>query len=146
MILTWLPAISAICRIIGRPDWIPTSGNNLLGYYVFACVLPYIVMYAAFARMGFLKPVLQSVTKWGDFSYGVYLYGFPVEQMIYRTIGEKIPFWAFISLSCLGALVMAILSWHLVEKQFLRMKKKQVEKINPEKHESHEIKFKRMAI
>ena len=154
MVLSWQTSIASICGIIGHAQWAPAPGNNFAGYYVFAAVLPYIVMYLAFARMGIFKPVLQSATKWGDFSYGVYLYGYPVEQMVCRTIGDRIPFWAFIGLSCLGTLVLAILSWHLVEKQFLRMKKhpthigaeKKQERMNHEKHESHEKDLKRVAV
>ena len=123
VILSWEKSIVGICSLFGHRSGAPIIGKNLLGYYVFAAVLPYLVMYLAFVRINFLKPVLQSATKWGDFSYGVYLYGYPVEQMIYRTIGPKIPFWAFIGLSCLGTLVLAILSWHFVEKLFLRLKK-----------------------
>jgi peptidoglycan/LPS O-acetylase OafA/YrhL len=82
-------------------------------------------MYLAFMRVGgFLRPVVQSVTKWGDFSYGVYLYGYPVQQMLMRTIGPKVPFGVFIGLSCLGTLLLAVLSWHFVEKPFLKLKKR----------------------
>ena len=81
-------------------------------------------MYLAFMPVGMLRPVLQSFTKWGDFSYGVYLYGYPVQQMLMRTIGGRLPFPVFIALSCLGALLLAMLSWHLVEKPFLKLKKR----------------------
>jgi peptidoglycan/LPS O-acetylase OafA/YrhL len=67
---------------------------------------------------------LQLVTRRGDFSYGVYLYGYPVQQMLLRTWANKIPFPLIIGLSCAGALFLAVLSWHLVEKPFLKLKKR----------------------
>jgi peptidoglycan/LPS O-acetylase OafA/YrhL len=136
LVLSWSRTHQLAGWIYGHPNWgvVDSDGNanNVVGYYAFAVALPYIVMYLAFVQIGFLKPILQSATKWGDFSYGVYLYGYPVEQMIYRTIGDRIPFWAFIGLSCLGTLMLSILSWHLVEKLFLRLKKHPTH-IGPEK-------------
>lgn len=94
------------------------------GYFMFCLGLPYVVMYLAFARAGKLAPILQSVTKRGDFSYGVYLYGYPVQQMLMRRFGEHLPFPVFIGLACCGTLVLAFLSWHLVERPFLTLKKR----------------------
>ena len=44
--------------------------------------------------------------------------------MIYRTWGDRLPFAVFIALSCVGTLALAAMSWHLVEKPFMRMKKR----------------------
>ncbi|HEX6834781.1 MAG TPA: acyltransferase [Rudaea sp.] len=57
----------------------------------------------------------------GDYSYGVYLYGFPSQQLVayYR------PGLSILANACCGlalALCMAIASWHLIEKPSLRWK------------------------
>ncbi len=94
------------------------------GFFLLSVCMPYLVMYLAFAKVPILTPILQSVTKRGDFSYGVYLYGYPVQQMLLRTLGDRLPFPIFIGLSCLGALILAYFSWHLVEKPFMKLKKR----------------------
>jgi len=106
-------------ELIGRAD--PRTPH---GYFLLSLCLPYVVIYLAFMPTGFLRPVVQSATKWGDFSYGVYLYGYPVQQVLMRKWGDRLPFPVFIGLSCVGALLLAALSWHLVERPFLKLKKR----------------------
>jgi peptidoglycan/LPS O-acetylase OafA/YrhL len=108
-----------LCLVIVAVTW-----HTRLGYFFFSLCLPYLVMWMAFARIALLKPVLQSVTKWGDFSYGVYLYGYPVEQILSQTFGQKLGIAGLVGLSCIGTLLMAVLSWHLVERPFLKLKKR----------------------
>jgi peptidoglycan/LPS O-acetylase OafA/YrhL len=120
----WQAPFEWVMRGIGHPELIGKGPRTPHGYFLLSLCLPYVVMYLAFMPVGFLRPLVQSLTKWGDFSYGVYLYGYPVQQMLMRVSGGKLPLPAFIGLSCLGALVLAALSWHLVEKPFLKMKKR----------------------
>jgi peptidoglycan/LPS O-acetylase OafA/YrhL len=123
--ITWQGTFEWALTAIGHPELIRHAITRPPhGYFVFSVCLPYVVMYLAFVQVQFLKPVLQSCTRWGDFSYGVYLYGYPVEQMLFRTWGDKMSFPIFIALSCVGTLVLAVLSWHLVEKPFLKLKKR----------------------
>ncbi len=61
-----------------------------------------------------------------DISYGIYLYAFPVQQMLIQGLpAARHPVVLFLiawPLTCL----LAALSWHLVEKPFLRLKPKKV--------------------
>ena len=57
-----------------------------------------------------------------DFSYGLYLYAFPVQQLVVWYFGYSINPWLHITLSTVIAFVPAFLSWTLVEKPFLRKK------------------------
>lgn len=74
-----------------------------------------------FCSVSFFKQFAW-MDKWGDYSYGVYLYGWPVQQFVA---------WAFPNFSgaqnCIMsitiALVCGVASWHLVEKKALRLKK-----------------------
>lgn len=74
-----------------------------------------------FCTVSFLNQ-FSWMDKWGDYSYGVYLYGWPAQQL---TV------WAFPDFSgtqnCMMAstiaLVCGVASWHLVEKRALRLKK-----------------------
>lgn len=59
----------------------------------------------------------------GDLSYGVYIFAFPVQQMlVHWGKGQGWSLGAFFSLSLLMTAGLAFASWHLVEKQALRFK------------------------
>jgi len=60
--------------------------------------------------------------RFGDYSYGIYLWGFPCQQLIVLWLGHPRP--ARITLLALPlALLFAIASWHLIEHPALRLKK-----------------------
>jgi peptidoglycan/LPS O-acetylase OafA/YrhL len=52
----------------------------------------------------------------GDYSYGMYIYAFPIEQIFARLLPERAPIslmaWAFPP-----TLVLAVASWHLIERR-----------------------------
>lgn len=57
---------------------------------------------------------LKWPSKWGDFSYGIYIYAFPIQQIMAH-------FWpaspiANVLLSLPPTLIMAAISWHFIEK------------------------------
>ncbi len=64
-------------------------------------------------------PVLRRVGRFGDFSYGLYLYAFPVQQVILGAMPHN----EYPILTCMVlTLPFAVLSWHLVEALALRWK------------------------
>ena len=67
-------------------------------------------------------PVFARAGRWGDFSYGLYLYGFPSQQLVNEVLGGKASALQNALLAFPIALVCAVLSWHLVEKRALRLK------------------------
>jgi peptidoglycan/LPS O-acetylase OafA/YrhL len=69
--------------------------------------------------LGLLLPCLRGPTKYGDFSYGTYVFHFPVIQaFISRGIVNAVPFVA-LGLICLTTGCLAIASWFLVERPWL---------------------------
>ncbi|QTN29824.1 acyltransferase [Rhodoferax sp. AJA081-3] len=58
----------------------------------------------------------------GDWSYGAYLYGFPVQQVLAHYKLHEASFTAYVLASTVVTFALAGLSWHLVEKQALRWK------------------------
>ena len=58
----------------------------------------------------------------GDWSYGAYLYGFPVQQVLAHYKLHEASFAGFVVASTVVTFALAGLSWHLVEKQALRWK------------------------
>ena len=71
---------------------------------------------------------LQNPSKWkfletGDYSYGLFLYGYPIQQILVATVPFARTWYGNIILAVPLALVFGMLSWHLVEKHALAQKK-----------------------
>jgi len=126
--------------------------NIPLGFAAFGilCILTFVLSDYRFSV--FLKAILFSysilltalhpklrfptIDKWGDISYGLYIYAFPVQQTIAHLIPHVKPFSMF-SLSILVTVGLATISWWCVEKPALRLKgkirfKKSLRKLQPE--------------
>jgi peptidoglycan/LPS O-acetylase OafA/YrhL len=70
-----------------------------------------------------IKGITNYAGKYGDFTYGIYVFSFPVQQMFIASgTGKQNPYLLFIY-TLLIVVPIAVLSWNLVEKKFLRLKK-----------------------
>ena len=67
---------------------------------------------------------LPDLKRFGDVSYGMYLYGWPVQQTFVALAGGvgAISWHALFAVSTLAAGVMGYASWHLLEKRALQWK------------------------
>ena len=77
--------------------------------------LPYMIV--SFGRLSL--PGLRRISRFGDYSYGLYLYAFPMQQLVlflWPDMQTPLLFCVLVTLP------PAILSWHLVEKPALRLK------------------------
>jgi peptidoglycan/LPS O-acetylase OafA/YrhL len=64
---------------------------------------------------------LEKFGRHGDFSYGIYLYAFPIQQLVVKAMGVTgVNPLALFAVSLPLAVVAGALSWHGVEKRFLR--------------------------
>jgi len=129
LLLLWLFLLGAILYIFRERIFVSTKMLVLLtgvlllsiklGYlnYTWHIFSPYLVI-----CLSILLP-LSWFSKYGDFSYGIYIYAFPVQQvlaMYYPHFGPK----RMMLLAFLITLVISIFSWHFVEKPALSLKKK----------------------
>jgi peptidoglycan/LPS O-acetylase OafA/YrhL len=89
--------------------------NASVANMLVAPTLAYGVFMAAFTD----RITLHEATRYGDFSYGTYLYAFPIQQMLTAGIGRGWGMPAFIAVSFGLSLLAGVLSWHLVERWFL---------------------------
>ncbi len=80
-------------------------------------VIPYLVFFFAF-----IPGKLNNFSKYGDFSYGLYIYAFPIQQSIIYLFHNQISVGLLILLSLVTTIPFAILSWHFIEKKALQYK------------------------
>ena len=100
-------AIAVIC--IGTVAFVPA----------FALAVAVVVIWFAHARFGALK----SWGRWGDLSYGLYIYAFPVQQLL----ASRFPEWdraPHFAAAYALTLLCALLSWKFVEAPALDWKKR----------------------
>lgn len=89
------------------------------GFMIFGVVAGgYFVMYLA-AR---LPTALQWIGAKNDYSYGMYVYGFVVQQCLAALGVYRWGYWPFMLVALPLTFVLAWLSWHVVEKQALSLK------------------------
>lgn len=93
-----------------------TIYNNMIWHIC----LPYIIIFLAYYNFGSLR----NFGKYGDFSYGMYVFAFPIQQTLTFFYGHRINFYTYISLVFILTLIMAVISWHLIEKRALSLKHK----------------------
>lgn len=66
-------------------------------------------------------PVIRAA-RFGDLSYGLYVYGWPVEEAVMWLSGGRAAWWQVFLIALPAATAIAFLSWHLVERPMLRLK------------------------
>jgi peptidoglycan/LPS O-acetylase OafA/YrhL len=73
--------------------------------------------------LGLRNPKLDRIVNSGDYSYGLYLYGYPVQQAVITLLpGMREWYWNLLIALPIAAAIAA-LSWHLIEKPVLSRKK-----------------------
>lgn len=78
----------------------------------------------AFFHLGFLAvPRLRGFARRGDLSYGTYLYGFPVQQLVIHAWGPGLHPLGLFLLATPPTLAAAALSWALVERPCLALRR-----------------------
>jgi peptidoglycan/LPS O-acetylase OafA/YrhL len=102
----WIVLISLVLLIVCA-RFAPLTARALL-----PVILAYSVFYYAFSRQ------FWQAAKYGDFSYGTYLYAFPIQQLILVIAVGSFPM--FIGTSLVLSGLAGIASWFAVERWFHR--------------------------
>lgn len=93
------------------------SDNPTVFMTLYSLTIAYLVIYLAYIPSG----IIRNFNRLGDYSYGLYIYAFPVQQMIAATVvGVSMTTMTIIALPL--TLILAVLSWHTVEKPMLKKK------------------------
>ena len=94
-------------------------GTSLLVPWAFQFVLPicgsYLAYYIAFSRW---LP-LNHFGRYGDFSYGIYLYAFPIQQFIVMWLQQSVTPLLLFAIAGPLAVAAGITSWYVVERHFV---------------------------
>lgn len=80
-------------------------------------IIPLLVIVIAYVPW----PFFRRLSRTGDYSYGFYIYAFPIQQILSPYfVGQNPYLFAAIAILCIAP--FAVASWHLVEKRALKLK------------------------
>lgn len=88
-------------------------------YAAFYVCLPFAVVWIGNKSM----PLLRQAGRFGDFSYGMYVYAFPIQQAVIAVMGFHHPYALMLMISFTCTMACAVLSWYLVENPALELKR-----------------------
>jgi peptidoglycan/LPS O-acetylase OafA/YrhL len=108
----WVPLRFSILVLLGAASAI--SFGSPWFHELFVLAWSYGIFYLGFLRY---EPLL-AYNRLGDYSYGMYIYAFPVEQVIGAMYSECTPT-VMTALSMPLTLLLAIVSWHCIEERAL---------------------------
>lgn len=89
-------------------------------------VFPIVVLLIGFTPL----PFICTFGKFGDMSYGIYIYSFPIQQTLMYYY--KMDTYSLLIYSVLLSIGFGYISWHLIEKRALKYKRKHVLNKNDE--------------
>ena len=107
--LLWATITGLACAIAWAFDWRHTA--LLIG-------LPFAVIYVGTQS----TPFIHRAGRWGDPSYGIYLYAFPIQQTVFHFAWPSLGFTGTMALALALTVALAYLSWHMLEKKALKYK------------------------
>lgn len=110
----WDVALGFVCLLTGLeyfPLGIPVQSFTWI-------LVPYIVLTIGWAE----TPVLSRFGRFGDPSYGMYLYAFPVQQSLVYVSSNQIGLVALTFWTTIIVVALGMLSWHGLEKPALSLK------------------------
>jgi len=94
--------------------------TNYISGLLFVFIMPYLIFMLAFCK----KFKMNRIGQYGDFSFGIFLYAFPIQQLIVYFFHKDIGVLSMIVLSFVFTAPFAILSWKFIEKPALGLRKK----------------------
>jgi peptidoglycan/LPS O-acetylase OafA/YrhL len=106
-LLFWLAVIALVFSTV----------NKHVFFMVYILSIAYILMYTIYIPSGYIR----KYNLLGDYSYGIYIYAFPIQQ----SVAALIPGVSVITLLCISTvatILLSIISWHYLERRFLGLK------------------------
>lgn len=91
--------------------------NSDVFFITYNCLIFYIVFYLAYIPRGNIRKFNQV----GDYSYGIYIYAWPIQQSLVALLPDINIINLFIY-SLVLTLIFSYFSWHIIEKKALKLK------------------------
>lgn len=89
------------------------------GYAALFVLLPWLVI-----RFGTSSTrILRRAGRFGDFSYGIYIYAYMMQQLTVSLVGMHRPYWLGLIVSATLTLACAVVSWYVIERPALNLKR-----------------------
>ncbi len=101
--------------LLGDPHW----RENPLFWLVSGPPLAYLTIWAGLTKL----PALTLFGRGNDYSYGIYLYHFPLLQLLVLLFGIR-DWWVLAPVAAPVVLAAAMLSWHGLEKPIMKARKR----------------------
>lgn len=94
--------------------------------YVAIITIPYILIYLGTIKINEKKDFLKKI---GDFTYAMFIYAFPIQQLISFYLNGKITIWIFMLLSIIITVIISIITTLLVDNNIKKLKGKLIPKL-----------------
>ncbi|WP_114422815.1 acyltransferase family protein [Nocardioides houyundeii] len=113
LVLSWPWAATAFVACV-----LSGLGPDAVRVVVWTVAVTYLAYWFAYA----VPRTARWMTAWGDASYGVYIWAFPIQQTFVQLLGPDTAPWVLILVCTPVVWLLAIASWRLVERPALRHK------------------------
>ena len=123
--------LAGVLLHLGR-DRVPSSGwlalaagglsLALVASHVWVYLLPLPVAYVT-AWLGLQQPRKLPLLFTGDYSYGIYLYAYPIQQAVVQMLPDGRVWYVNFAVSMVVVGCFAAFSWHCIEKPTLKLKR-----------------------
>ncbi|MYM32533.1 acyltransferase family protein [Duganella sp. CY15W] len=108
--------LNAVAALVALAAAVACLAYPKAGYFM-ALPATYVTVY-----LGLLNPRKSTFLESGDYSYGIFLYGYPLQQVVVQLVPFGREWYGNLLLSIPLALLFAMASWHLVEKRVMAHK------------------------
>lgn len=114
----WVPQRASLAAIAAGLTALATAAGGAVFSLAFALAGSYALIWLALSR----RVRLRRWGRYGDFSYGVYIFSFPLQQLVVTLDSPAQPWWLNLLYSLPLIALAAFASWHCVEKHALSLK------------------------
>ncbi len=91
--------------------------NKHAFFVIYELAISYVLFYVVYIPSGYIRKFNQL----GDYSYGIYIYAFPVQQSVAALV-PGVSILSMLVISASTTLLLAALSWHFLERHALGLK------------------------